>query len=232
MARLNRLVVAGLPHHVSHRAVAGGRLFADAVDRELFLQVLRRCSSEHGVVVHAYVLLEHEVQLLLTPVIAEDLGRMMQALSRFYVPAFNRRHGRAGALWQGRFRSAPVGGGEPLLTCVRYLEQAPARAGWVGAVEEYAWSSAAHHVGVRVDPLLTRLPADSGYWRLGNTPFERDAAYRALLARPLTAKEASAVEASTLKGWALGSGEFLARVTSTTGRRATVNARGRPKREA
>ena len=230
MARLNRLVVAGLAHHVSHRAVAGGCLFVDASDRELFLQLLRRSSSEHGVAVHAYVLLEHEVQLLLTPVIAEDLGRMMQALSRFYVPAFNRRHGRAGALWQGRFRSAPVGGGEPLLTCVRYLEQAPARAGWGGAVEEYAWSSAAHHVGLRVDSLLTRLPADSDYWRLGNTPFERDAAYRALLALPLTPSQASVVEATTLKGWALGSGEFLARVASTTGRRATVNARGRPKR--
>jgi putative transposase len=173
--------------------------------------------------------MEHEVQLLLTPGIGESLGRMMQALTRFYVPAFNRRHGRAGALWQGRFRAAPVGGATPLLTCMRYLEQAPFRAGWLGEPTEYVWSSAAHHCGLRADPLLLRVPAESAYWQLGNTPFDRESAYRVLLAQPLTAADVSAVEASTPRGWALGSGEFLARLGEMTGRRTSVKSRGRPK---
>jgi putative transposase len=230
MARLNRLVVAGLVHHVTQRAVAGGCAFVDTTDRALFLQALRRGSTEHGASIHAYVLLDDEVQLLLTPAHAEGLGSMMQALARFYVAAFNRRHGRAGALWQGRFRAAPVEAGEPSLACMRFMEQAPGRAGWAGAMPDFEWSSAAHHAGVRVDPLLTRLPADSAYWALGNTPFERDVAYRALLDQPMTAAQCQAIESSTQRGWAFGSGEFLARLDDATGRRVTANPRGRPRR--
>ena len=230
MARLNRLVVAGLAHHVIQRAVAAGRAFINPADCELFLQALRRSCTEHGgVEVHAYALVESEFQLLLTPTVGSNLGRMMQALARFYVPAFNQRHGRAGALWQGRYRAAPVGGAETLLTCMLYVEQLPRRGGWAGSLAEFDGSSAAHHTGRRADPLLARVPAGSAYWQLGNTPFERDAAYRVLLDQPLSAAQVAAVEASTPKGWALGPGEFLAGLGQATDRRVAIGRRGRPR---
>ena len=112
MARLNRLVAPGLAHHVVQRSIAGHDGFRGQSDHMLFKAALQRSSSEWRVAVHAYALLPQEFQLLVTPEGASDLGRMMQALSRFYVHAFNRRHGRAGALWQGRYRAAPVGGSE------------------------------------------------------------------------------------------------------------------------
>jgi putative transposase len=228
MARLNRLVVAGLAHHVIHRAVSGGVAFADAQDRQLFLQVLKRCSVEHGVAVHAYVLLDHEFQLLVTPEGAAQLSRMMQALARFYVPAFNRRHGRAGALWQGRFRAAPVAGSQALLDCMRYLEQAPQRAGWTGSLLEFDGSSAAHHAGRAADTLLSAVPVDSGYWALGNTPFARDAAYQALLERPVPAALVANLEACTPLGWALTSDGAAVELSRVAPRRVTVKPKGRP----
>ena len=230
MARLNRLVVAGQAHHVSLQAVAGSDAFVDAADHGLFIEALRRGGSEHRVAIHAYVLLNNEVQLLVTPVEAENLGRMMQALARFYVSAFNRRRGRAGALWQSRFRAAPVGGAAELLGCMRYIEQAPRRAGGLGPMAEFPWSSAAHHAGVHSNPLLASVPPASGYWWLGNTPFEREAAYCLLLEAPMAADEVARVEATTRKGWAMGSGEFIASLAIEAPRRSVAQARGRPRK--
>ena len=228
MARLNRLVIAGQAHHVIHRAVSGGVAFADATDKQVFLQVLKRCSAEHAVAVHAYVLLDHEFQLLVTPDAADQLSRMMQALARFYVPAFNRRHARAGALWQGRFRAAPVAGAQALLDCMRYLEQAPQRSGWTGSLLEFDASSAAHHTGRAVDGLLAAVPTASAYWALGNTPFARDAAYQDLLERPVSASLSASLEACTPLGWALTSDGASAGLMRLTPRRMTVKPKGRP----
>ena len=228
MARLTRLVVAGLAHHVIHRAVSGGVAFDDAADRQQFLQILKRCSVEHGVAVHAYVLLDHQFQLMVTPEAADQLSRMMQALARFYVPAFNRRHGRAGALWQGRFRAAPVAGTQALLDCMRYLEQAPHRAGWSGSLSEFDGSSAAHHAGRAADGLLAAVPTASAYWALGNTPFARDAAYQALLETPVNAAMAANLEACTPLGWALTSNGASVELNRVAPRRVTVKPKGRP----
>ena len=235
MARLNRFVVAGEAHHLVHRTVAGTDAFPGPTDLPLFIDALRRSSREHGVLIHAYVLLPHEIQLMATPPADDSLSRMMQALARFYVPSYNRRHDRAGALWQGRFRAAPVGGAQALLTCMRYIEQAPQRAGWSGQAAEFSHSSASHHVGNGVDLTVAPAPNASGYWKLGNTPFEREAAYRNLLDHPLAAAQLQAVESSTLKGWAMGSGEFLASLAASAlagARRPATKARGRPRKAA
>jgi putative transposase len=232
MARLNRLVLPGLAHHVSLNAVSGTEVFTSAREPELFIEALRRAASEHGVTIHAHVLLCTEVQLLLTPRAADDLGRMMQALARFYVGPFNRRQGRSGALWQSRYRAGPVGGPDELLLCMRYIEQAPRDAGWAAALAEYPWSSAAHHAGVRSQPFLGAVPPASGYWLLGNTPFEREAAYATLLESPLAANDLARVQATTLKGWALGSGEFIASLATEAPRRPVAQARGRPRKSA
>lgn len=229
MARLKRFVVPGCAHHVLLKAMPGSVAFRDADDYRLFAQALRRSAIEQGVALHAYALLPEEVQLLVTPAQADGLGRMMQALSRFYVPAFNRRHARTGTLWLGRYRAAPVGGGADLLTCMLGIEQAPQRSTVVVA-SDHQWSSAAHHAGSRNDPTLTAaVPSESDYWRLGNTPFERDAAYVARLAQPLSPEELLRLDSGGPKGWALGSGEFLASLEGRTQRRVAPRAKGRRK---
>ena len=236
MARLNRLVIAGVAHHVIHRAVAGGVAFADAHDRAQFLHILQRCSVEHRVAVHAYVLLDHEFQLMVTPEAADQLSRMMQALARFYVPAFNRRHARAGALWQGRFRAAPVAGAQALLDCMRYLEQAPLRVSSGALLStapgasafEFDGSSAAHHAGRIIDPLLSAVPSTSAYWALGNTPFARDAAYQLLLKIPLSRESADRLEAHTPMGWALTSDGAAVEMSRSAPRRVAIRPKGRP----
>lgn len=227
MARLKRLSVPGHPHHITLLGLAGPPVFADDGDHAAYLDLLARFAAEHRVEIHAYALLPGGVQLLATPADANALSLLMQAVGRQYVAAFNRRHGRAGTLWQGRFQGAPLEAAPHLVTCMRYIEQAPVRAGLALHAGDYAWSSASHHLGAAKSALIADHRA---FWQLGNTPFEREAAYRRLLQEPLSAAQVRQIEAATLKGWAWGSSSFVAAVSGEAVRRAAPRERGRPRK--
>ena len=227
MARLPRWSVPGHLHQVSQRGVAGTAMFHDAHDHADFLDALRSASTEHRVAIHAYALLPERIHLLVTPQDAAGLSRMMQAAGRRYVPAHNRRHGRTGTLWEGRFRAAVVEAGRHWLECRVHVELAPVRAGLASDAATYPWSSAAHHAGLRRDPLVSSHPLD---WSLGNTPFEREVARNVLLDRGLAQAVRQKIESAVEKGWALGGKEFLASIEHEAGRRAEPGRAGRPAR--
>jgi len=228
MSRLPRLAIGGRPHLIVQRGLQSQALFIDDEDRRTFLSKLAQAAAACRVAVHAYVLLDGEVQVLATPEDASGLSRMMQSLGRTYVAGFNRRHGRSGTLWQARFRAAVVEADSHLIACMRYVESRPAHAAHVEATD-YPWSSAAHHIGRQRSALITEHPM---YWRLGNTPFEREARYRSLLERALTQKEMREIEAAALKGWALGSERFVRELAQETDRRLRPLPRGRPAKQA
>jgi putative transposase len=227
MARLPRLVLPGQPHHIIQRGNNRQAIVVDDKDRQHFLAMLRECALTHQVAIHAYVLMDNHVHLLATPQQVEGLSRMMQSLGRRYVGWFNHRHGRSGTLWEGRFRAAVIEGERHLLACARYIELNPLRAGMLMDAASFAWSSCAHHLGRRRDPLVTEHPM---YWALGNTPFEREAAYRELLEQGLSDEEVEALTASALKGWPLGSAGFLQGLATQVDRPMRPRSRGRPRK--
>jgi REP element-mobilizing transposase RayT len=142
MARRPRLAVAGELHHVGLRGHNGGTVFADDADRAGFLAMLCDSAALHRVSVHAYALLQAEVQLLVTPFQSDALGRLMQSLGRRYVAAFNRRHGRRGTLWEGRFRSSLLQSGAALVDATVHIECLPVAQGLVVQAVDWPWSSA------------------------------------------------------------------------------------------
>jgi putative transposase len=225
MARLPRLAFADLPHHLVLRGHNHDIVFVDDTDRLAWLAALRESAATVLVAIHGYVLMPDHVHVLATPRSAEALGLLVQAIGRRYVVAYNRRHGRSGTLWDGRFRASVVEPGAALLACLRCIEQNPVRAGLVAQAADWAWSSAAHHLGRRADALITGLPE---YWSLGNTPFEREALWRQMLDEPLGAAEVAEFTRNALAGWAHGSGAFLARLQVLTGRPLQPRPRGRP----
>ena len=226
MARLPRLAVPGLPHHVILRGNNRVAIFVDRADREEFLALLARHAQALRVQVHAYVLMDDHLHLLLTPQQDGGLSRLMQALGRDYVRGFNSRHGRSGTLWEGRYRSTVIEPERHLLACMAYIDLNPVRSGLVHAPQEYAWSSHAHYVGLRHDKWLTPHPL---IWGLGNTPFAREAAYAELVRAGLGAKQQQALTDSVLQGWPLGGAAFLARLREQTDRRIEKGRPGRPR---
>lgn len=216
MARLARLAVAGQLHLVGQQARPGLDLFAEPRDRIDYLGALREACSVQPVALHAYALLDAEVRLLVTPGTDTALSRVLQSVGRRFGAGYNRRHARSGPLWSGRFKAVPVEAAV-FLTCLRFVES--------GALAASA-SSAPHHEGLLVDPLV----ADHAqFWQLGNTPFERDAAYRQLREQALTPAEIEKIDRALRGGWPLGSTTFVAAVQARTARRAVPLPRGRHK---
>jgi len=181
------------------------------------------------VAVHAYVLMDNHFHLLLTPQTGDGLSRLMQAVGRRYVRYFNDDHGRSGTLWEGRYKSTLIEAESHLLACMAYIDLNPVRAGLVTTARDYPWSSHAHYAGLRVDRMVTPHPL---YWELGNTPFAREAAYAKLVQEGLSQQQQLALTESALKGWALGSPDFMAALQAKTERRLSKSHPGRPSSKA
>ena len=227
MARLARLSVAGVPHLILQRGAHGASLFRGDPDRERFLAVVREVCTESDLVVHGYSLLPDTVYLIVTPPDALAAGRSVQAIGRRYVRWFNDRHGRQGALFDGRFRSCVAEQDAWLLPCLRFVESRPMAAGLVLEPAQYRWSSCPHHTGLVTDPLVLD---STRFWALGNTPFERQAAWREFMQTGASSAETTRITEALLGGWALGSPAFVAGLTQASGRRSVPGRPGRPRK--
>lgn len=229
MARLPRLSIPGLPHHVIWRGNNGEPVFRDAQDKARFLELLAEQAQTQGVRVHAYALLGAQVHLLLTPVGEGALSRMMQGVGRAYVRRFNLRHGRTGTLWEGRFRCTVLEPDAALLACMVFLDTEAVHQGMAPTPQAYAWSSHGHYIGQRSEGWLV---APAPYWALGNTPFAREAAYADRVAKGLAPAERKRLSDAAMKGWAYGGPEFVAALQQQTTRRVIKGRVGRPRRSS
>ena len=227
MARLARLYIPGQPQHVILGALEGQNAFVDEQDYAFFVDTLKIAMRTHRVAVHAWVLMPRIVQLLVTPSDETGLSKVMQAVGRRYVAYFNRRQGRHGTLWQGRYRATVIEGKRYLLLATRMVEFAPVRQRLVAMPEDYRWSSYRHHIGLTVDSLITDHAL---FWALGNTPFERQRAYRELCEEPLNEREVNQLMQATLKGWVLGDDAYRDWASHTANRRVSPLPRGRPRK--
>lgn len=228
MARLPRLVIPHQTHHISQAGIDGKIIFADTADYVVFIDWLKTAAKQFAVQIHAYAILPDRLHLLATPSDELGLGKMMQWLGRYYVPYFNTKYKRNGLLWQGRFKATVLDAAHYFLPCCVMLEEMAVRQHLVQEPSSYPWSSCQHHLGMRLDPVV----ADHAmYWGLGNTPFQREAAYRELLEKGLSSSHLQAISSATNKAWVLGSDAFKREMAKLTERRVEPAARGRPRKK-
>lgn len=151
MARPLRLEHPGALWHVTARGNERGDVFRDDVDRREFLSVLGRTVGLFGWRLHAYVLMGNHYHLLVgTP--EATLSRGMRQLNGDYAQHFNRRHGRDGHVFQGRFKAVLVQRESHLLEVARYVVLNPVRAGLAKSAGEWEWSSWAATAGLAPAP--------------------------------------------------------------------------------
>lgn len=225
MARLPRLVLPNHPHHIIQEGNDRQLIFRDDEDYQRFLGWLKESAREFKVSIHAYALMPDHLHLLASPSTEQGLARMMQRVGRYYVPWFNQKYQRVGGLFRGRFRTSLIDSERYFMTCSRYIEFNPVRSGLVGDPAHYRWSSYAHHAGARQESLITDHAL---YWGLGNTPFQREAAYIELARQPLSADQLDSINQALLKGWPLGSDAFKNQLQQKARRQVLPAKRGRP----
>jgi REP-associated tyrosine transposase len=197
MARRPRICIPGLTHHVVQRGNNKETMFGDEADHRFFLKLLQYESARCAVAIHAYALMRNHFHLMATPGDQIGLSTMMQSLGRTYVPAYNLKHNRTGGLWEGRYRSFVIENESYWLTCMRYVELNPVRAGIVPKSDDYCWSSARAHMCGCDDPMLA---CHELYLRLGETSVARQRAWRSICGEAISDSELAQVRDATRRG--------------------------------
>ena len=227
MPRTSRIDLPGLPQHLISRGNNRNDIFFRDQDRRLFLQYLAEACADNACAVHAFVLMSNHVHLLATGNASMAISKMMQDLGRRYVLYVNSSYKRTGALYEGRFRSSLVETRSYLLTCMRYIEMNPVRAGMSGTPAGFPWSS--FHQNASGDPagLLTPHPE---YLQLSPDSRKRGESYLRLFEGALAQGELAAIRESAQMNRALGGERFCEAIAATLRRPVKVTSRGRPKR--
>jgi putative transposase len=220
MARLARVVVPGLPHHVTQRGNGRAQVFFGDGDYELYRNLLVQHCRAADVAVWGWCLMPNHVHLILTPADADGLRRALSKVHRIYAGVIHARQKKTGHFWQGRF-GAVVMDERHLLSAVRYVGLNPVRAGLVARAQDWRWSSARAHMTGEPDgvtdltPIRDRLPSQEGLFDLAD---EDAAAFERL-------RRAESI------GRPIGSEAFLEHMATLTGRDLKAAKRG-PKSKA
>jgi putative transposase len=186
MPNRRRNFVPGVSLHARQRGNNRCAIFGDDSDYQSYLVMLESATREHRVAVHGYSLMTTHTHILLTPSTTEGTADAMHQLGVRYVLYFNRKYQRVGTLWTGRYKAKPITDERYWLTCLRYIEQNPVRAGLVVRPEQYRWSSyGVHALGHHSDWLTSHPVLDA----LGADKAQRQAAYKAICDIPLTGDE-------------------------------------------
>jgi REP element-mobilizing transposase RayT len=179
MARRPRVEFPGAIHHVTGRGNAGVRIYRDQADRVRFLEMLAHIASRRGWLCHAYCLMDNHYHLLLETT-RSGLGAGMQWLNGAYAQGFNRRGGRSGHLFQGRYYATLVERDAHLVEAARYVVLNPVRASLCAGPGEWAWSSYRGTAGD--DPPSAVLTTELVLSLFGRRPETAQARYRAFVA--------------------------------------------------
>lgn len=127
------------------------RIFLDEADYRHFVYVLGDVVEAFAIECWNYCLMPNHYHATLQPT-RPNLSEAIRQLNSIYAQWWNRRHGRVGHVFQGRFKDQVVDREAYLLTLSRYVVMNPVRAGLVDRPEEWPWSSYRSTAGFSLVP--------------------------------------------------------------------------------
>ncbi len=225
MARQPRIYVPGLPQHVVQRGHNRQACFFATGDYVRYLHWLREAIQATGTALHAYVLMTNHVHLLLTPRDETAIPLMMMSLGRRYVLSVNKRYGRSGTLWDGRFHASIISTDSYLLACQRYIELNLVRAGIVANPAMYRRSSFKRNALGHPNDLIS---AHATYLELGRNDVGRQKAYLELFDSDQDGKIVAEIRLAASQNQPLGQTMIQTMVGDSTEVIRSVRPRGRP----
>ncbi|WP_315737368.1 transposase [Bradyrhizobium sp. SZCCHNR1093] len=208
MARLARVVVPGLPHHVTQRGNGRARTFFGDDDYALYRDLLATHCRAADVAVWAWCLMPNHVHLILVPSDADGLRRALSRVHRIYAGVIQARRKRSGHFWQGRFGAVAMDEAH-LAAALRYVSLNPVRARLVARAQDWVWSSTRAHLRGRDDGLTEREPVKAMFPDIAELLTRAPEDEEALFAR---------LRAAESIGRPIGSDRFLTRIEKMTGR--------------
>lgn len=226
MPRRARVYLPGLPYHIVQRGNNREACFIEPENYQLYLDHWRELSVHYHCQVHAYCLMTNHVHFLVTPESKTAVSDTMKVLGSRYAAHVNRRYGRTGTLWEGRHRSSLVQTERYLLTCMRYIELNPVRAGMVERPEAYRWSS----YGYNAFGDAGWLQQHERYLSMGASRDERCHAYRELFRAHLDGQDIHLIRQAAHYCQPVGDDRFRQQIEQRYGVRLGQMRRGRPRK--
>ena len=216
MARLARLVIPGLPHHITQRGNRRQQTFFNDGDYAAYLELMAEWCRAEGVEIWSYCLMPNHVHLIAVPKTEEGLRRAIGEAHRRYTRRINFREKWRGYLWQGRFASFIMDEAY-LFSAARYVELNPVRAKLVGRARDWPWSSAKAHLSGRDDRLVRVAPM-----------LAMIADWRGLLNSAIREEDLRDLREHARTGCPLGNAAFVDRLERVIGRILRPRKSGRP----
>lgn len=199
MARHARLVLSGIPHHVTQRGNRRDRVFFSPADYRHYRNLIAQAAKQAGTEVWAYCFMPNHIHLVMVPGTAAGLSKALADPARRYALEINKRLGWTGHLWESRFSSVPMEESH-LVHAIRYVSLNPVRAGLVRFAEKWPWSSVRAHLAGRDDDLVTVAPVLS-----------RFPDFKSLVEESRTDGEFAVLRGAERSSRPVGSREFIAR---------------------
>ena len=205
MARPLRVEYPGAHYHVMSRSIRKEKIYRTPPDREKFLSYLGKATKLFSISIHTYCLMDTHYHLLVETPYA-NLGPAMQWINVSYAMFFNRRLGRHGHLFQGRYKAILIEADAYLKHLSRYIHLNPVRAKMVTRPGDYHWSSYCAYIGKKHAPEF--LVTDKLLKQFGHRKKEAFQNYRNFVENAYdTDIENHSLQ--PVEGFLLGTGDFV-----------------------
>lgn len=228
MPRKPRTLLTGFPHHVVQRGHDRQPVFISEQDYSYYLANLKELRSELHIRVYGFCLMTNHIHLVVEPVrVGASISELMKVLAARQTRRFNRLENRSGTLWNGRFKCSVIDSHAYILSCLRYVDQNPVRAGMVEFPCDYRWSSHCaligqdKHAWLDIHPALRTLGSNTSGWRR---------AYASFVAAGVPQRELNLIRTAIQRNQLTGDEHFREEIAKRIGRSVESRGPGRPRK--
>ena len=226
MPRKSRIIVPDCPHHIIQRGHNRQVVFASDQDYQYYLDTLGEWKEKLKCKVYTFCLMTNHIHLIINPgKDVEALGKLMKRVSGHQTRYVNKLEKRTGSLWEGRYKSSPINTNEYLLSCSRYIELNPVRAGMVSDPCKYPWSSYQQKIGKKPK---TWLDYDSCYKNLADFQNVRCEKYEQWVKNSIPHGEWTIIRQALQRGQLTGGKKFIDEIEHKLNLRVEFRGQGRP----
>jgi len=206
-----------------HRGNNRQDIFESEEDMTRIKEDIAHALSKSDCHLHAYVIMNNHLHLLITPADKVQLSRFMQTMANRYVRFFNATRNRTGTIWEGRFKSCLIDSENHLFTLYRYIEMNPVKANLVNNIADYPWSSYRHNALGEKNSLITEHQL---YQNLAESSALRAENYQKIFDTQNTSDQEQQITEATMRGEVYGSREFHHKIRPLISRATKLTAHG------
>lgn len=180
MAYLPRyqIVYDGCTFHVTWQCHNKDWLLQSDEMKQIYYDLLLKYKDRYDVKIYSYNFMSNHPHISGTMASKEHFSSFFRIVNNLFARKYNRIHKRRGQVVMDRFKSPVIQTDHDLLRVMIYIDLNPVRAGMVKHPRKHGWTSYHYYACGEEDQLIDPAPT---YLELGNTPKDRQAAYRKMV---------------------------------------------------